>query len=676
MKRSLPSPKKKTRRRWLRVVLGVVVVGVFLLVVLPAVLPLPASWTPLPAASPELLDRRGVVVARRVGEDDHWCFPRELGDFSPWLVKATVAVEDSRFWTHHGVDPLAVARAARDNLTTGRRVSGASTLTMQLCRLLNEKPRTWPNKLTEAFQALQMEHGWSKETILTAYLNRAPYGGNLRGAEAAAWRYFGIPAKDLSVAQAALIAGLPQSPERLRPDRKPEAAKVRRDTVLRALFREGFLGEKALAEALAEPVRLHPPVPEEGFSQWAESALARRSAGGRTTLDADRQREVFQLARTHADSLAPGTQVAVVVLELPGGQIRAMIGGTARRGSPASEFNAALARRSPGSTLKPFVYGAAFATGRRGPESVLLDQAMDEAGWNPRNFDRETRGEVTAAEALRLSLNLPALRLARETGLARCAGVMRACGVSLAPEAERRAGLALVVGGAETDLLSLTASYATLGRGGRPGGALWWADEVYVGKPAVLDANVCRALDDILSSAKTAPSGWEALPPARRPWFMWKTGTSSARRDAWALGHNTRFAIGVWVGRPDGAGDATLTGHEVAEPLLAKLFTLAALRQDNPPPPATPSAVKTPPMKPASGRVRIVSPGDGTSLLAPDGVAEVFPRADREAGLVWLLDDRPLGEGEMRPLKLAPGRHELRCVDSDGGADAVRIEVR
>ncbi len=527
------------------------------------------------AVSPELYDRDGELFHERVGPDEQWRRPRPLEEMVPWLSLATIAVEDERFRLHPGVDPLAVGRAVLSNLAAGRVVSGASTLTMQLARMSHPRPRTLRSKLIEAFRAWQLERRYDKDELLERYLNRAPYGSNLRGVEMAARRWFGRGADELALHEAALIAGLPQSPERLRPDRHPERARVRRDHVLDRMWVSGVIDRRSWRAARAEPVRLARRSRASSAPHFATLALARRPGGGTTTLDLDLQREVELLAAEHAATLPAGSDVALVIVDVAESGVLALVGSLDPEGAIDGQVNGATARRSPGSTLKPFIYAAAFESGRLEPESVVQDAPLDLAGWRPANFDRGHSGSVTAAEALRRSLNLPALAVARRAGLSRCLGVIEASGLRLGPGAARRSGLSLVTGGSEARLIDVVNGYATLARGGVHRPLRFFADEVAPATRA-LSTRTSKALERILSSAVAPPLGWDRGRGSRD--FMWKTGTSAGHRDAWAVGHDGRYAVGVWVGRFGGSPHAAYVGRTAAEPLLARVFATLCSR--------------------------------------------------------------------------------------------------
>ncbi|MBI3736466.1 hypothetical protein HY256_08130, partial [Candidatus Sumerlaeota bacterium] len=304
-------------------------------------------------------------------------------------------------------------------------------------------------------------------------------------------------------------------------------------------------------------------------------------------------------------------------------------------------------------------------------------------GWEPENFDRKFHGTMTAAEALRRSLNVPAILVAEKAGIARCFGLIEAAGIRMPQNAQSRTGLAFAVGACEVTLLDLTNGYATLGRGG-----IRIAPRLFTDEPkesiSVLNPNVCAAVDEILSSRARRPNirgGALANPSAKEaPWFMWKTGTSAGRRDAWAVGHNHRYAVGVWVGRFAGAGEIEYVGAVAAEPLLASIFSLPSVGENGDPNPALPIFTDTPrrPVIRSNNPLRIVSPRHGATFLAVGGQCPIYPRAeqdDGDEGLTWFINGRYLAPSDSERLALGEGRYELRCADTSGHASAVRFEI-
>lgn len=660
----LKSPSTRRRRLLRAALLGIAVLsavaGVAVAIVwhaYPVNADIARNWP----SSPQVLDRNGEVLFQTVGADDHWRVLVELSEISPWLIKATIAAEDQRFLEHDGVDTGAVLRAAFQNATAADVVSGASTITMQLCRMIERRPRSLATKFIEAVQAIQLERQLSKSEILTHYLNLAPYGGNVLGVEAAARRYFNKSASELSLGEASLIAGLPQSPTRFRPDRFFERARVRQAYVLDRMLALNLISEQARTNALHEPIQLARQTPTtESHVSWL--ALARRRQGGRTTIDAALQAEVQQAVSRHSTRLPLGSDVAVVVLDVGTSEIRALVGSSDFRDPTDGQVNGVLAKRSPGSALKPFIYAAAFEAERLAPDSIVNDQTIERAGWTPDNFDREFEGEMSVARALQASRNVPAILVMEGIGVSRCVGVLDAVGITLPESAAARGGLSVCVGTSETSLLDLTNGYATLGRNGVRCTPRLFVDEP-LQKHEALSAKTASAINQILSSQFREPNLLE--PVAVLPRFVWKTGTSSGRRDAWAIGHNGRYAIGVWVGRFSGAGHNKFVGRTCAEPLLAALFSresLRAKRGDWPATPDIPIVVTRPLIFDARPNApHIHSPANGATYLATESVTTI-PVVFRNAeNAHWFLNGRILDDPSFDRLALKCGAYELRC---------------
>ena len=639
--------------------------------------PFPIAQFENQPVSPVVTDRSGKSLLYLVSENDHWRQPVPLKNISPWLVQATLAAEDARFYQHHGVDYSALIRAICQNAAHLKIVSGASTLTMQVCRQLDRQPRTLSAKLWQVLRSWQLEQLRSKDQILEAYLNLAPYGGNVLGAEAAAQWFYGKRAADLSLGEAALLAGLPQSPNRFRPDRHPAQARIRRQFVLRRMQELGLITANQAHAAASEslPATSTKRVSAAPHAAWL--ALQKRPLGGRTTIDLSLQRTVEAAIALQVPHWPIATDTAVCVIDIASSDIVAWVGSADPSDPRDGQVNGGLAQRSPGSALKPFLYAAAFQARRLGPDSRVYDGPLERAGWSPENFDKTFSGEIPAAEALRRSLNVPAILIAEQVGLSRCVGTLSAAGVTLPSNAAQRGGLALAVGGIEVNLLDLTAAYATLGRRGIARRPRLFLDETSTTDRA-LEADVCAAVSDILSVRHRRPRGWEQLTDSQLPWCMWKTGTSSGHRDAWALGHNGRYAIGVWIGRFSGAGHVKYVGTEAAEPLLGRLFAAPEFRQlRHPGPPATWTVSRpfslTPP---ATAPLRITTPTRGDVFLTAAGPVIIKPTTNREGDARWFLNGRLVTERRLEALELRPGQYELRCVDFQGKASAVEFSVQ
>lgn len=664
------------RRRLVRGAIGAVVVLIGARLALYAAVvmnPLPENFLTYPPEPPGWCAADGSPLGVALDAGGRRRYRLDAAAMSPWLAKATEAVEDRRFRDHAGVDWLRAMRAAFDNAFHTRRSSGASTITMQLCRIANRRERTFAVKLDETWLALRLDRAKDKDAQMNLYLNLASYGGNRTGVEAACRAYFGKSARALTLAEAALIAGLPQSPEKLRPDRFPEKALARRETVLRAMESAGFITAEQHAGASREPIPAHLPDEPAPAPQLLRLAAKSRPAGGKLTLDAGLQRDAARLLGETLAGKPENLQGAVVILDLKTDAVLARVGAVP--GHRAAEVDHSARRRSPGSALKTFAYARAFEDRRITPETLLRDARLDGFTWAPRNFDGRIRGDVTVAEALRTSLNLPALALTREVGLARAIATATACGVRSSPAVIAKSGLSWVVGGDEVTLTDLTDAYATLGRGGIRRASRLFAEETPATGDRVLTKETCDALDVCLGvSDEHLPAGWEHTDASRRPWFMWKTGTGSAGRDAWSVGHNGRVAIGVWVGSTAGKVREKVASRTHAEPLLATLFSLPRVRNDTAPyPPLAWWPVVTAPV--VVEKARILAPARDSTLLATDGESLVYPKTGFVGEVTWFLDGHPLAPAALSPLRLPIGAHELRLVTATGESDAIRITV-
>ena len=516
-------------------------------------------------------------------KDDEFRFAVELDEISDWLELATIAVEDQDFRSHHGVDIPAVFRAAWQNLVRMRVHSGASTLTMQLVRILDQRPRTIVSKVVEAFYALQIDARLDKDAILAAYLNLAPYGGNLRGVEAAARRYLGKSAAELSLGEAALIAGLPQGPSRLRPDRHYGRAIARRQVVLAAMLRQGMIDRGRFEEASRSrpEVRLHEwPFRAPHFSDLARyraRRLGRTPGRISTVLDSSAQVAVRahldDYLRRHADRFR-GLGLAIVALDVETASVRAMVGSPEFFNKELrGQYNAALARRSSGSTLKPFLYALAFDHRRSSPSAFLSDVPSPFVAYIPQNYSRRYHGPVPASEALARSLNIPAVRLQLRVGTRRYLDVLRQAGFNGLYRRPRDYGMTLCLGGGEVSLLELAGAYAAL-----PHLGTWRPPVVLSGAglprresrrifsagsaAAVLDA---LSTDEHLSRSGVIPAGY------RGPVLGYKTGTSFGLRDAWTVAFSSSWVVGVWMGDVSGRPRPGLIGGEAALPLALPL---------------------------------------------------------------------------------------------------------
>ncbi|MDP3492669.1 MAG: penicillin-binding protein 1C, partial [Hyphomonadaceae bacterium] len=527
-----------------------------------------------------VMDRRGAVLRVFPVEDGKWRLRAHVEELDPDFIEALKAYEDKRFFEHGGVDFAALTRAAASLATSGRIVSGGSTITMQTARLLEPRPRNIGSKIVEAFRAWQLERRYSKEEILELYLTLAPYGGNLEGVRAASWAYFGREPDNLSPDQIAMLIALPQSPEARRPDLHPKAAIVARERVLMRLADQGLFAKDLAAESADYPAPKRGNFPTLA---WHASEEALKRAGDpdniETTLDLALQKEVEQLATRAAGPSREGVQVAIMVVDIATREVRAAA-GSANRASAGGWIDLTNRPRSPGSTLKPFIYGMAFDDGVASPDTRIADAPRRFATYRPDNFDRTFRGDVTVAQALQHSLNVPAVSALDAVGAQRFAAALSFAGADLSMPltADEDAGLAIALGGAGMTVRDVALLYAALGDNGRALPLHWLKSETEAAliKPGkatqIMSAQSARQIVDILGSAPAPAGRMPALLTQEAPVIAFKTGTSYGFRDAWAAGTGNGSAVVVWIGRADSSPRPGITGRDAALPTLFDVY--------------------------------------------------------------------------------------------------------
>ncbi|AZC28679.1 Penicillin-insensitive transglycosylase & transpeptidase PBP-1C [Pseudomonas chlororaphis subsp. piscium] len=566
----LPSAQPGGRRGWriLRIVLG----GLLLLWV--------ALWLadriwPLPLPKDDLarvvLAEDGTPLWRFADANGVWRYPVRTDEVSPYYLDALLTYEDRWFYSHPGVNPMALARAAWQNLTGGRVLSGGSTLSMQVARLLDPHSRTWHGKLLQLWRTAQLEWHLSKQQILTLYLNRAPFGGTLQGVAAASWAYLGKSPQHLTHAEAALLAVLPQAPSRLRPDRHAARAQAARDKVLQRLAQFQVWPQSAVDEASQEPLLLAPRL-EPSLAPLLARRLNHPDSPPliRTTLDANLQRRLEDLLLGWRARLPEHTSAAILVVEAQSMAVRAYLGSVdindARRFGHVDMISA---MRSPGSTLKPFLYGMALDAGLIHSESLLQDVPRRYGDYRPGNFSMGFSGAVSASTALATSLNLPAVQLLEAYGPKRFAAEMRIGGMPLTLPALAEPNLALILGGAGSRLEDLVSGYSAFARGGKSANIRLQPDDELRERP-LLSPGSAWIVRRILSG-QARPDRDPRAELVQRPVLAWKTGTSYGFRDAWAIGVGPRYLIGIWIGRPDGTPVPGQFGLASAAPLMLQV---------------------------------------------------------------------------------------------------------
>jgi penicillin-binding protein 1C len=652
--------------------------------------------------SPIVLDRNGTLLRAFTMPDGRWRLPVTREDVDPRFVSMLLAYEDRRFHRHHGVDVQALTRAALQWVSHRHVVSGGSTLTMQVARLL--EPRTeksMPAKLRQIARALELERHHNKTEILELYFALAPYGGNIEGIRAASLAYFGKEPKRLSIGEAALLVALPQAPETRRPDRFPDIAREARTRVLDRAFARHIITaaerDAAKHESIPKARRMFPTLAAHAAEETLRAEPDQRIH--HLTLDATWQASLEELARENAQRLGPNLSVAILVIDNRTGEIRAHIGSadyfsTARAG--AIDMTQAL--RSPGSALKPFIYALAFETGLAHPETMLEDRPTRYGLYAPEDFTLGYEGNVTARHALQMSLNLPAVELLAAVGPARFLARLHNAGAEIVLPKEAPPGLAVGLGGLGIRLVDLTKLYVGLARGGSlPNLVERMADAAAAAKEPLKRVSEPVAAWYVADILRGAP------PPENAPYgrLAFKTGTSYGYRDAFAVGFDKANTIGVWVGRPDNGAVPGLIGRLAAAPILFDAFArigssyetlprpagvLIARNADLPPPlrnlrqdaPKTFAATDT-------AALKIVYPpaGAAVDLGLTDAKSSANPLALKAQGGVppftWMVNGAPIGGPDLRRQSAwAPdgaGFARVSVIDANGASDSVVVRL-
>jgi penicillin-binding protein 1C len=642
-----------------------------------------------------VLDRDGHLLRAYATAAGRWRLPATIEDVDPRFLKMLFAYEDNRFYEHDGVDPLALARAAFQLMTQGHIVSGGSTLTMQVARLLEPRAhRSFGAKLRQITRAFELEHALSKDQILALYLTLAPYGGNLEGIRAASLAYFGKEPRKLSLAQAALLVALPQSPELRRPDRYPQAAREARNRVLDRVLAAGIVPPDEITRAKAQPVpherKQLPMLAPHSADQIVSAEPDIRVH--RLTIDANLQKGLQELARERAQALGPKVSVAILAVDNATGNVLAHVGSAdyfdARR---AGQIDMTLALRSPGSTLKPFIYGLGFDDGLIHPETLIDDKPVRYGNYRPEDFDLSFQGTVTVRRALQFSLNVPAIAVLDKVGVSRLSARLRQAGATLVLPQGAAPGLAMGLGGVGITLHDLTMLYTGLARLGSALPLTEWEGQVAPSPRRLLGPVAAWYIGNILIGAPPPDNA----PPGR---IAFKTGTSYGYRDAWAVGFDGRMTIGVWIGRPDGASVPGLVGRVSAAPILFDAFA----RLGHPSVPlarapqgtvfATPSRLPPPLQRfapnavpgEASGAPRIMFPPNGARLELAGPRNDPDPIALKIAGgrspLTVMVNGVPLPDNRGRHTLFfypdGPGFARLTVMDARGLSDSVVVRLQ
>jgi penicillin-binding protein 1C len=661
----------------------------------------PLPLTQAQQVSATIIDRNGRLLRAYAMADGRWRLPVDARTgVDPGYLKLLLAYEDHRFYSHAGVDPLALGRAALQLVTRGQIVSGGSTITMQLARLMEpRRERSVYAKLRQMVRALEIERQLTKDQILDLYLALAPFGGNLEGVRAASIGYFGKEPKRLSLAESALLVALPQSPETRRLDRHPDVALKARDRVLDRIVEDGGVSGEDAVQAKAVPVpRLRKPMPILApHSSDQAIATVKDTPVIRLTLDAGLQKVLEVLARDRAVALGSNISVALIAVDNESGDVLARVGSSDyfddRR---AGQVDMTRAVRSPGSTLKPFIYGMAFEDGFVHPESLIDDRPIRFGSYAPENFDMTFQGTVPVRKALQLSLNVPAIALLDRVGASRLSSRLKQAGVNLVLPKDEAPGLAMGLGGVGITLQDLAQLYSGLARLGntRPLREIMTARDEARDSLRLMDQVAAWQVGNVLIGTPPPENGVHNR-------IAFKTGTSYGYRDAWSVGFDGRITIGVWVGRPDGAPVPGLVGRTAAAPILFDAFARtgklpAALPK---PPKGTlmASNAKLPlPLRRfrpvgelvrngAEPSPRIQFPLNGSRIdVDRSGNAQLATMPVKVAGgvlpMTMLVNGVSVGEIDSRRQRLVdppgPGFARLTVIDATGAADTVVIRIQ
>ena len=659
---------------------------------------------PLPETlivSREIVDRDGLLLRAFATPEGRWRFKGNRSNIDPDFIKMLLAYEDGRFMEHGGVDPMALGRAFLQFVRHGKIVSGGSTITMQLARLLEPREeRTFGAKLLQIARAIQIERRLSKEEILGLYLTYAPYGGNIEGVRAASLAWFGKEPKKLTLSEAALLVALPQSPEMRRPDRYPMQAKAARDRVLDRMATAGLIPPSEIARASLATIskfRISLPALAPHLSEAARLKNP-NNLRDQLTLKRSVQAGLEQVARDAARRLGPKLSVAILMADVRSGEILGEVGAADYFDRQRDGFiDMTRVPRSPGSTLKPLIYGLAFENGIVAPETIIEDLPANFSGYRPRNFDSSYQGDVSIRHALQLSLNVPAVALLEAVSPATLFSRLRRAGAEPAMPKAEAPGLAVGLGGIGLSLKDLVQTYASIAT---LGNSVSLYDGVYGARSepirmAVLSPSAAWQVIDILAGLQ-APPGIAAQPIA------YKTGTSYGYRDAWSIGFDGKYVIGVWVGRPDNAAIPGITGGGTAAPILFEAFKRSGIEHQRLPGAphgtqlltrselplslqrfvkigtglvSTKASVKPPEIifPPQGARIELSQLSDGSLLPL------MLKLQGGKAPYHWLANGVPLvGAVRKRSQSWVPdgsGFSKLTVVDANGAAASVSIFI-
>ena len=637
--------------------------------------------------STEIVDANGRLLRAFTTADGKWRLKTDVGEVDPTYLALLKAYEDRRFDEHWGIDPIAAARAAGQWIGRGRIVSGASTISMQAARLLDQpRPRSLLTKAIQSARALQLEWRYSKREVMAIYLTLAPMGGNLEGVRAASLAYFGKEPAHLSAAEAALLVAIPQSPERRRPDRHPRPAQAGRDRVLERGLEQGLIDKATFDLAANRAVpdrRLAMPMHAPHLSTW----LAGQSPGTvvPTTIRLELQEALTQLVSDERAQLADHAQIAMVVLDNRTGDVVAWLGGGDFFGR-AGQVDLVRAHRSPGSALKPMIYALAFDDRTLHPDSLVEDVPVRFKEWLPRNFDRAHQGAISVRRALQQSLNVPAVLALERIGPQRFLTTLRAAGVAPGlPPGDTADSLGMALGSATVSPLELAGLYSGLANGGTFAVPRVRRDQPRPAAARLVGPTAAWYVTDILTESPL-PEGFASLPVALRDRrIAFKTGTSAGFRDAWGAAYSANWTVVAWVGHADGTPRPGQLGRAAALPIALKAFGRLPA-EDNRAAPAPADVVRVASWRDLPPRMRTLAPlaqssgGPRIAYPAADSKIELGTResvplsAHGGSGtLHWLVDGRPLDGTQWKPD--GAGEARVAVIDDQGRSSAITVRI-
>lgn len=620
--------------------------------------------------SPYLLDDQGDLLHVLLAQDERLRIPTSLEDVDGHYLDLLMAYEDQRYWQHYGVDWLAMLRAVYQLITNGYIVSGGSTLTMQAVRLLEPKPRTLLNKLDQMRKAIELERKYTKQEILGIYLSLAPFGGNVEGVNSASLVWFNKWPKDLTPAEAALLVALPQSPETRRPDRFPDRSSKARQQVLKRAVEKQVISEDYM---LTGGLSLVPPKKRKLSRKAPHLAwfhAHNQADHHETTINSDLQAAITELAKQV--QLASNLNLGILVAESKTGEIKAYVGSQNYydfNNNGAVDYIQAI--RSPGSTLKPFIYGLAQANGNIAFQTIIDDRVTDLNGYQPKNMTNQAYGQITIAEALQRSLNIPAVKVLNRYGVNKFVGKLVSVGVEL----RNGEGLPIALGGGGMSLLNLVTLYTALGNHGKVSELVTTKTDTNA-ESSLLPSETVSQLNWILSHNTSVQGRLHGA--HNKQAVALKTGTGPAGSDAWAIGTNGKYTLGVWVGTPDGAAKSDNTGLQSAVPIFSQVIDQlpAGDLKESKPQPAAKSLTYFD--QQPSGLVALY-PIDGSTLHLGNGQLRVPIEFENAKYPIWVsINNKELVEMSTPNQFLTinnPGGYNLAVVDSNHQSTSITIYI-